>query len=210
MSLFRPTALKYTRNLGVAAAICFGLLAIWTGSAMAKPRTSGDPALCQDQAFSQPFTADGDFNHYTLVDGSQFNGDTEGWDFNGGARVVDGTRPDGSSGGVLDLPSGATAISPPVCVTLQYPTARTWTQRVQGDGGGVRVSVYYAGIRKSLSSVGQFGTQEGVWQLSNPFHVRPELVTKEEGEREVRFVYSNRTKSSDFNVWGLFVDPRLR
>ena len=26
----------------------------------------------------------------------------------------------------------------------------------------------------------------------------------------IAFVYANNTKSSDFNVWGLFVDPRMR
>ena len=225
MSLFRPTAFKYMRNLGCAAVLVLGLLGIWSASAMASHPEKGakaghekaapvkvieELAVCPGQTFAQPFEALGDSNYYTLVEGSEFNGGSEGWELQNGAGIVEGTRPDGSTGGVLDLPSGAIAVSPPVCVTMQYPTARAWVQSVQG-GGGVTVGVYYAGAKSTGKAVGQLsGETQGGWELSSPFDVRPELTGKQEGVREVRFVYANTTKDSDFHLSGLYVDPRMR
>lgn len=225
MSLFRPTAFKYIRNLGGVAVLCIGLLALLSGSANAakvhpKPpaplveeapaKVSEELAVCPGQTFAQPFEALGDSNYYTLVEGSEFNGESEGWELKNGAQVVEGTRPDGETGGVLDLPGGAIAVSPPVCVTLQYPTARAFVQTVQG-GGGVTVGVVYGGSKPTGQAVGQLGSKvKGAWELSSPFGVKPELGGKQEGVREVRFVYANTSKDSDFHLSGLFVDPRMR
>jgi hypothetical protein len=167
-------------------------------------------AVCPGQTFAQQFEAFGDTNYYTLVQGSQFNGGPEGWELMSGAKVVEGTRPDGTTGGVLDLPSGAVAVSPAVCVTLQYPTARAWVQAVAG-GGGITTGVYYAGAKATGQVVGQLtGAKNGEWGLSESFEVKPELTGAQEGVREVRFVFANTTKGSDFHLSGLFVDPRMR
>jgi hypothetical protein len=228
MSLLRPTAKKYGRILSCLA-VCLGMLGFSSASALAaskghsssghysaKPATAKENAalaVCPGQAFYQPFLAFSDSNYYTLADGSEFDEGAGGWELRNGAEIVDGSRPGGASGDVLDLPSGAYAISPPVCVTLQYPTARAWFQATEGSGS-VTVGVYYAGA-KSRSATGQAvdqfsGKAGGGWQLSDPFDVRPELTGKEEGVREVRFVYANTTRSSDFQLWGLYVDPRMR
>jgi hypothetical protein len=211
MSLFRPTALRYIRNLGCATALVLGLLSLWSASAPASSgKSDEEPAACPGQTFSQPFEAFGDSNFYTLVEGSEFNGGAEGWDLRNGAQVVEGTRPDGSSGGVLDLPSGAIAISPVVCVTLQYPTARTWVEAVDGNGG-VTMGVYYAGAKPTGHAVGRLNAKEGNgWELSRPFNIKPQLTGSEEGVREVRFIYVNTTRAGDLHVWGLYVDPRMR
>ena len=109
------------------------------------------------------------------------------------------------------MPSGSYAISPPVCVTLQYPTARAYVQDVQGSGG-VTVGVYYPGAKAGPTGlpVGELTAKQGAgWELPNAFNVDPQLTGSEEGTREVRFVYANLNKSSDFHLWGLYVDPRM-
>ncbi|HWF32831.1 MAG TPA: hypothetical protein VG188_09760 [Solirubrobacteraceae bacterium] len=177
----------------------------------APAKVSAELAVCPGQTFSQPFEALKDSNYYTLVEGSEFNGPNEGWELNNGASIVEGTRPDGSSGGVLDLPSGSYAVSPPVCVTLQYPTARAYVEDVQGSGG-VIVGVYYAAVKTGPAGqpVGVLNAKPGKgWELSSPFNVKPQLGGSEEGAREVRFVYANTTRSSDFHLSGLYVDPRM-
>jgi hypothetical protein len=240
MSLSRPTASSITRKISSAAGISFGVLVLSAAPSLAaKPapeapavvapavaaapvkvapvkvapaKVSAELAVCPGQSFSQPFEALKDSNYYTLVEGSEFNQDGEGWELNNGASVVEGTRPDASTGGVLDLPSGSYAVSPPVCVTLQYPTARAYVEDVQG-GGGVTVGVYYAGAKSGSTGqpVGQLNAKQGNgWELSNSFNVKPQLTGNEEGTREVRFIYANTTKSSDFHLSGLFVDPRMR
>lgn len=205
MSLFRPTALNYIRNLGCAAGLMLVLLSLWSASAMAT-NAGSDAAVCPGQTFSQPFEEFGDSNWYTLVEGSEFNGGAEGWQLSGGAAVVDGIRPDGSSGGVLDLPAGAVAVSPAVCVTRDYPKARTWVDGV-GGGGGVSVRVVYPGKPDGVATGLLRDKDESGWTLSRQFNVKPQQADGDVGE--VRFVYTNKS-SADFHVWGLFVDPRMR
>lgn len=176
-------------------------------------------AVCPGQTFAQPFSTLGDANYYTLVEGSEFNSPSEGWELIGGAHVISTTRPDGSAGSALDLPSGSAAISPPVCVTLQYPTARIWTNTLQGKSNVV-VAVAYANT-KSASKPKKVGTIEeeengqnenaaSTWTLSAPFDVQPELGGKVEETRQVRFVFAAGGKSSDTQLYGLYVDPRMR
>ncbi len=96
-------------------------------------------------------------------------------------------------------------------MTLQYPTARAYVEDVQG-GGGVTVGVYYAGAKTGPTGqpVGQLNAkQDKGWELSNPFNVKPQLGGSEEGVREVRFIYANLSKGSDFHLSGLYVDPRM-
>jgi hypothetical protein len=175
----------------------------------ASPAVDAELAICPGQTFSQPFAALGDANYYTLVQGSSFGSPGEGWELHNGAAIVATTEPDGSSGGALDLPSGAYAVSPPVCVTLQYPTARTWVEGVKGLGGVV-VGVYYAGSRPVGGPVGLLTAPQGAgWQLSRPFQVRPQLAGAEEGVREVRFVFASLGRGSDYRLSGLYVDPRM-
>jgi hypothetical protein len=175
----------------------------------ASPAVDAELAVCPGQTFSQPFAALQDLNYYTLVQGSSFDSPDEGWGLHNGAAIVSSTRPDGSSGGSLDLPSGSYAVSPPVCVTLQYPTARTWVEGVKGPGGVV-VGVYYAGSRPVGLPVALLTAAQGAgWQLSKPFAVRPQLTGAEEGVREVRFVFASVGRGSDYRLSGLYVDPRM-
>jgi hypothetical protein len=208
MSLFRPTALNYIRNLGCAAGLILGLLSLWAASAAASD-VNAEAAVCPGQTFSQPFEAFGDSSYYTLVEGSEFNGVAEGWELSGGAEVIEGVRPDGSIGGVLSLPSGAVAVSPAVCVTLDYPKARTWVDAVDG-GGGVTVELVYPEKPEGVATGRLSDKSVSNWTLSRQFNVKPQMAGGKEGVREVSFVYANNTKSSDFRVWGLFVDPRMR
>lgn len=226
MSLFRPTARHYGRKLCFLVAVCLGLLGFMSATAGAAPnpepapkvkpvsaRKSAELAVCPGQTFSRPFEAFDDSNYYTLVAGSEFEEGPEGWELADGAEVVEDELPDGSTGGVLNLPSGAFAVSPPVCVTLQYPTARAWSRTVEG-GGGVSVGVRYAGSKSNSGNgkrVGQLDAKaKDGWKLSHPFNVEPQITGSEEGVREVRFIVANTTKDGLFQFSGLYVDPRMR
>jgi hypothetical protein len=240
MSLFRPTAhsLGSARRLACFVVLCLGLLGLvsapalansshhgrgnggnsganhWSGSGKPAPaKVDAELAVCPGQTFSQPFLGFEDTNFYTLVEDSLFDQGSGGWTLRGGAELVDETRPDGVSGQVLELPSGSYAVSPPICVTLQYPTARAWVRTVAGSGG-VSVGVYYAKAKNGLAAAEYVGTlssdSAGEWDLSDPFAVKPELAGDQEGVREVRFVYTNLTKSGSFDLSGLYVDPRMR
>jgi len=185
------------------------IAAIGTGAPAAQAASSSAPAVCPGQVFSQPFAAYEDLRYYVLAPGGEFNGPgAEGWTFTGGAHLVTTTRPTGVSGGALDLPAGAVATSPPICVTLAYPIARVWVEGVNGEKG-VGVAVSYAGTSSELEpkGVGAVRSPKGSWTLGE-FNVAPRLAGKEEAAREVRFVFTAR-KGSESLLYGLYIDPRL-
>ena len=168
-------------------------------------------ASCEGQTFSQPFEAFGDYNYYTLVSGSQFAGpEEEGWTLSGGARIIDVNQPDGSIGGVLQLPKGAQAVSPPTCVTLMYPTARVW---LAGTRGVVKTQVVYSTLKSVAVSRTVAKLQaEGSWSPSETFEVRPQLGGDAEGPRPVRFVFTGKgaARESSSELYELYIDPRMR
>jgi hypothetical protein len=201
----RPTASGLTRRLGFAAGVCFALLGLSAAPALAA-------ATCEGQTFSQPFAAWSDYNYYTLVQGGEFNSASEGWELKGGAQTLQGTRPNRSTAGVLNLPSGSEAVSPPVCVTLQYRTARVWVRNVKGTEGSVAVGVAYAGTPTATSPryVGQVRAEQNGWTLSDPFGLQPQTAGSSEGTRQVRLVFLAGGQSGDFQLYGLYVDPRMK
>jgi hypothetical protein len=95
-------------------------------------------------------------------------------------------------------------------VTLQYPTARMWAQTVQG-GGAVAVSVAYAGTKteEAPKGVGQLQGQLNSWTLSKPFNVQPQIAGKFEETRQVRFHLTAGGTNNDYQLFGLYVDPRM-
>ncbi len=203
-----PTARRITRQLALTATICSAALGLSAASTFA----AASPAGCSGQTFSQAFAAFGDTNEYTLVQGGNFNSASEGWELAKGARIINSTRPNGSSGGVLDLPSGAVAVSPPVCVTLEYPTARVFVRDVKG-AEGVAVGLAYAGTNRTVASpqnVGQVHGQQTEWTLSNPINVQPQIAGSQEGTREARFVFTAGGNTSEFQLYGLYVDPHMK
>ncbi len=228
MSLSRPTASKFARKLCLAAGLATILLCLMAASALAAtpappppeakveppklppPNVNSELAVCAGQAFSQPFEALHDDGYYTLVEGSEFDESAEGWQLTGGAQIVaDG--PVGSSGHSLDLPAGAEAISPSVCVTLQYPTARVWVRNVVG-GGGLAVSLAYAGTKteEQPQNVGQVHGQGNDWTLATPFNLQPQIAGPLEAVRHVRIHFTATGQGNDYRIFGLYVDPRMQ
>ena len=96
-----------------------------------------DTSMCSNPTLSQPFLSVGDHNWYTLMPGESADSFAGGgWTLSGGAKIVTTKLADGTTGSVLDLPSGLKAVSPVICVTSAYPTARTTVR----NGSMVRTS----------------------------------------------------------------------
>jgi hypothetical protein len=166
------------------------------------------PVVCPGQVFSQAFAAFEDSRFYTLAPGGEFNAPSEGWTLSGGAHLITTTRPDGVTGGALDLPGGAIATSPPICVTLAYPIARVWVNGISGSKG-VAVRVSYANTQSELEpkDVGGVRSPRGNWTLGE-FNVAPQLAGREEAAREVRFIFEGR-KHTESALYDLYIDPRM-
>jgi hypothetical protein len=205
-----------TRQCRIRAAALFAgaagaVLALTAPAALAAKSNSATPtapAICAGQVLSQPFLAEEDSGLYTLVPGGEFNSASEGWTLSGGASIVVASRPNEARGGVLSLPAGSKAVSPPMCVTLAYPMARAWVDAA-ALSKPVRVSVSYAGTPSELAPqpVGALKAKHGAWTLGR-FGVAPALGGSELAPRQVQFVFEGGAKGTN-EVYDVYVDPRM-
>jgi hypothetical protein len=169
---------------------------------------SVDTSMCGTPELSQPFLFAKDLSLYTLVPGESYdNFEGEGWELSGGASVVSTTLADGSEGQVLDLPSGSQAVSPTLCVTSAYPTARTMVRNVKGSEG-VFFYVSYAGTStwETPKNTGQVHGAGSDWTLSSRVNMQPYKIL---GWQPVRITLIPGGKTSRFQVYNLYVDPRM-
>jgi hypothetical protein len=94
-----------------------------------------------------------------------------------------------------------------MCVSSDYPTARTVIRDVVGSQG-VHVAVAYAGTRTASQpqTVGQVHGSQSDWTLSNSFNVHPGNLP---GWQLVQFTLTADGQSSEFQVYNFYVDPRM-
>jgi hypothetical protein len=192
------------RSLGLGVAVA-AFAAVPAQAATA----SVDTSMCSAPELSQPFLSANDSNWYTLAPGeSPDNFDGAGWGLSGGAQIITTTLSDGSTGSVLDLPSGSKAVSPTICVTSEYPTARTMVRNVAGSEG-VFFYVSYDGTNtwNNPKNTGQVHGSNTAWTLATPVNLQPYNVS---GWQPMRITLIPGGKTSVFQVYDLYVDPRMR
>jgi len=214
--------MQYLLSRGARAAGLAGLISALMGVVAANPAsaatttlipsssTNTDPGTCASPSFSQSFLSIRDRNWYTLAPGQSpdgFNG--SGWTLANGAHIAAAQLQDGQAGSVLDLPSGSVAVSPPICVTSDYPSARTLVRNVVG-GDGVQFYVSYQGTRtwEQPQNTGQLHGQQNQWTASNPVNLQPDHHTH--GWQIVRFAFVAGGRTSDFQLYDFYVDPRMK
>jgi hypothetical protein len=108
-------------------------------------------APCEERVFSRVFKPWHDRALYTLAAGGDFETLAEGWTLEGPAVVAADSSPfvlgAALGTGSLELPAGATAVSPPICVTRGFPTFRFLARSVSVDPSELKVQVVYASGR---------------------------------------------------------------
>ncbi len=174
-----------------------------------RPATIG-ATDCATPDFTQPFLAIHDSHWYTLAPGQTVdNFDGTDWTLSDGAQLESATLASGATGSVLDLPSGSTAVSPPMCVDTSFKAARTLIRDVAGHGGGVRVSVTYKKGKHSQkpSATGNIHGDGSDWVASRRFNVKPSHVT---GWQLVRFTFAAEGQNTEFQLSNFYVDPRMK
>jgi hypothetical protein len=165
-----------------------------------------DTSQCVRQTFSQPFAPFGDFGFYTLMPGQSVDNFTgTGWTLTGGASIVTTKLGDGSTGSVLNLPGGSSAISPPMCVSSNYPIGRTFIRDVRG-ASGVQFSVSYEGTRTWVKprNTGLIHGNAKAWTVSHRFNLQPYRTV---GWQIVRFRLS--AHRGDYQLYNVYVDPHM-
>jgi hypothetical protein len=189
---------------------CLGLASLIAAFAAIPAQASKNTSICESEevSFSQPFLNVKDSNWYRLLPGEtpgSFGG--EGWELSGGAQIVTTTLADGSTTQVLNLPSGSEAVSPEICVTSEYPTARGVVRDVKGSEG-IFYYVEYEGTStwEHPKNTGQVHGNGTSWTDVTPVNMQPYSTP---GWQPVRITLKPGGKTSDFQIYNLYVDPRF-
>ena len=171
----------------------------------ARAAAPAQAAACSQPSYSvsQPYIGLGDTNWYTLAPGQAAGGfDGIGWTLTGGARVLTTTLADGSTGTVLDLPAGSTAVSPQMCVNSTFPTGRL-TMRQAANGPGLKVYVAYMGAGGKAQSSGAL-VGGSTWGVSRAFQLHASnLVSWTEAQ------YTFAGQKGGAQLYAFYVDPHV-
>jgi len=223
-----PSSLKPAlRALLGASAAALALAAPATAAPVAGPAiqaTDASRSTCENPALGTPYAGIGDERSYVLAPGGSFEDPSAaGWQLSGGASVGQDRR----RGGQLVLPVGASAISPSMCIDLDYPHLR-FAHKVQGRDAkavDIKVDVVYPQVEAAdWVGVAQFdpfaGTPVGAgWRVSPDVPLHPELGGTDWGARDVALRFTavkaagateRRAAGAQVRVDDVFIDPRIR
>jgi hypothetical protein len=165
-------------------------------------QASVDTSACSAHQLSQPFASQGDWNWYAYAPGESVDSfDGTGWTLSGGAKIVQTQLADGAKGSVLDLPSGARAVSPVMCVSSDYAQARAEVRNLTG-GGGVAMYVAYEGTTtwNNPQHSGDLNGPGNGWGMSGQANIQP---GNQPGWELVQFTLEPNGNNNEFQVYDL-------
>lgn len=170
---------------------------------------------CSDPVLTQALLSFGDTNLYALAPGQSVDSfDGTGWTLLGKANIVATDLFDGTTGSVLDLPSGSVAISPEVCVNSTYQTARVMVRDLSG-ADNVSFYVVYP-HRYGQGSNYSWPTSQQVdgspsasngWALSDPVNLGAGSAT---GWQVARFAFVAGGQGNESQLYDFYLDPYSR
>lgn len=193
--------MKYRSITRRAAGLAVLLAAVAGGTAQAATPATTPGCSQPSYTFSQPFGSLNDSNWYTLAPGQSVDSFTgRGWTLTGGAKLVTTTLADGSVGTVLDLPAGATAVSPAMCVNSQYPDARFDVRQAVG-GPGLGVSVAYTNSKSGGQSSGVVNG-DSTWSVSRDVQLHAGSLV---GWQQAQYTFVGGQGGAQ--VYDFYVDP---
>jgi hypothetical protein len=112
-------------------------LAVFAGSAQA----------CSYAGAEKVFSPWGDQRYYVLAPDGGFEAGASGWQLNRGAAVVEGNESyylnDAADSKSLSLPAGSSAVSPPVCMSIDTPSFRLVARNTGNPSARLRVEASY-------------------------------------------------------------------
>jgi hypothetical protein len=197
-------------GLSVCLTTALASLALIVCSAAPASAALTSTGACNETSLSQPFLQWGDSSSYELVPGGE--GSFAGWTLSGGAARVAGGEPYDVTGSAssysLGLPTGATAQSPFVCVTVSDPTFRLFARGDTLLSTVVAQVVYKTALGQVALPLGAI-VPGGEWQPTAPMltgSVVGGLLSGGTAEAALRFTALTGHSQID----DVFVDPRMR
>jgi hypothetical protein len=123
------------------------LIAIAAGALAIAIVPAGAAQACTYSGAEQVFSPWGDQHSYVLAPDGGFEAGGQGWYLGSGAKVVSGNESFNLNGEgdshSLALPAGSTAVSPPICMSIDTPIFRLVARNSGDQSSGLRVEATY-------------------------------------------------------------------
>jgi hypothetical protein len=169
-------------------------------------------AACPQGATSHPFEAQGDFGSYALVPGGSFEGGAPGWSLDE-AEVAEASQSASSAHAhYLHVKPHGEAVSPPFCVSSEYPSYRLYYEKTHGgQHAALNIALRYTdGSGEHEVSGDALEGEKRSWTLSPVLDLASRLPVSTPGSSVVvRFVFTGSGKSS-WAIDDIYVDPYSR
>jgi hypothetical protein len=121
--------------------------ALLTGTMLLLLAFAGSAQACSYSSAEKVFSPWGDQRHYVLAPDGGFEAGASGWQLNRGAAVVEGNESyylnDAADSKSLSLPAGSSAVSPPVCMSIDTPSFRLVARNTGDPSARLRVEASY-------------------------------------------------------------------
>jgi hypothetical protein len=209
---------KLSLLAAAAAMLLAAPLAAHAGSNLPSEEIDKGPG-CGDQVFEKVFLAWNDHRDYALAPNGSFESGLDGWTVSEGVEVQPHANSHVAAPGesALFMPADSAAVSPPICLTPDYPAARLFGQTVVPgrSAATLRVQIVFppanAGGEPRLKPAGTL-RRERTWDATRKFGLKPGQIAKaagEDGTTMVRLRFTTR-RGASWLIDDLFIDPRAR
>jgi hypothetical protein len=119
----------------------------WVAAALTLAFSAASAGACSYTGAEQVFSPWGDSSSYVLAPNGGFEAGGLGWGLSGGAKAVEGNEAfylnDSVDSHSLALPAGSSAISSPVCMSIDTPSFRLVARNTGDTSSGLRVEAVF-------------------------------------------------------------------
>jgi hypothetical protein len=194
-------------KLAAVTAISLAALLLSAGSAS---------AACPYSGAEQVFGPWGDRHSYVLAPDGGFEAGGQGWALSGGAAVVAGNESyylnDAADSRSLSLPPGSSAVSPPICMSLDTPMFRMLARNGGDPNSRLRVEASYRLLglirTKTVSTVAAGASWAPTQQMSTVLTLSTVIGTLIPSSIQIRITPLD--SKGAWQVDDLYIDPFSR
>lgn len=171
---------------------------------------------CDYSGAEQVFKPWGDSHSYVLAPDGGFEAGGAGWSLAGGASAVAGNESfflnDGGDSRSLSLPAGSSAVSPPICMSLDTPIFRLMARNTGSPSAGLRVEATYKLLglvrTKTVSTVAAGASWAPTQQMSTVLTLSTVVGTLIPSAIQIRITPVG--SGGNWQVDDLYIDPFAR
>jgi hypothetical protein len=211
-----PFVIPGGRRTGRLAALG-SVLAAMCVSAPAQAATISNPYDCTPQAtLSQTFATWGDYGQYTPVTNAGLENGATSWYLSAGASVVSGNEPWKVGGAThsrsLNLPSGSSAVTPPICIDQTYPYFRMFAKNTGAADGALKIDVLFYDSKGNIASTKplSYKSASTAWAPTGMINIGVFTTKTTVSAAPVAFRFTPTGKSASYQIDDVYVDPWCR